>query len=179
VALDEFLRPWSGVAYRHIPADSPYGVLDFRFAGRGRDNRWNDPGDRTLYLAGDHGVILAEFARHLQIDRGNDARIVTQVRQICWIDIALEHVLDLRDPAVWQTLSLTGAPSAFLDKSVTRATARYLRTVTPAQAIIVPSAPFIDAPDRWVLVLFLEKVSPDPSHFIRSAKPDGIVRIEP
>jgi hypothetical protein len=82
VPLDEFLRPWSGVAYRHIPAGSSFDVLDFRFAGRGHDNRWNDPGDRTLYLAGDHGVIVAEFARHLRLDRGNDARIVTQVRQI-------------------------------------------------------------------------------------------------
>lgn len=179
MALDEFLHPWSGVTYRHIPADSPYGVLDFRFAGRGHDNRWNDPGDPTLYLAGDHGVILAEFARHLRLDRGNDARIATQVRQIHRLDVALEQVLDLRNPAIWQSLSLTGAPHAFLDKSVTRATARYLRTVTPAQAIIVPSAAFIDASDRWVLVLFLEKLPVDPTQFIRSADPDGIVRIEP
>jgi hypothetical protein len=179
VALDEFLRPWSGVAYRHIPADSTLDVLDFRFAGRGHDNRWNDPGDRTLSLAGDHGVIVAEFARHLQLDRGNDARIATQARQIYRLDLALERVLDLRDPAVWQTLSLAGAPHTFLDKSVARATARYLRTVTPAQAIIVPSAAFIDAPDRWVLALFLEKRPVDSSQFIRSAELDGIVRIEP
>jgi RES domain-containing protein len=179
VALDEFLRPWTGVAYRHIPDGSSFDVLDFRFAGRGHDNRWNDPGERTLYLAGDHGVIVAEFARHLQIDRGNDARIATQVRQIYRLRIDLEHVLDLRDPVVWQTLSLTAAPHVFLDKSVARATARYIRSVTPAQAIIVPSAAFIDTPDRWVLVLFLEKLPPDPSRFIRSTGPDGIVRIEP
>lgn len=179
MALDEFLRPWSGDAYRHIPAGSSFDVLDFRFAGRGHDNRWNDPGDRTLYLAGDHGVVVAEFARHLQLDRGNDRRIATQARQIYRLHVALEHVLDLRDPALRQALSLSGAPHAFLDKAVARATARYLRTVTPAPAIIVPSAAFIDAPDRWVLVLFLKKLPSNPSQFIRSVEPDGMMRIEP
>jgi hypothetical protein len=179
VALDEFIRPWSGIAFRHIPAGSSYDVLDFRFAGRGRDNRWNDPGDRTLYLAGDHGVAVAELARHLQIDRGNDRRIATQVRQIYRLHIDLEHVLDLREPTLWQTLSLTDVPQAFLDKAVARATARFVRTVTPAQAIIVPSAAFLDSTDRWILVLFLEKVPSGPSRFIRSAEPDGIIRIEP
>ena len=28
-----FLHPWRGTAIRHIPAGSPYDVLDTRFAG--------------------------------------------------------------------------------------------------------------------------------------------------
>ena len=66
MALDALPRPWSGAAFRHSPADSPYGVLDFRFAGRAADSRWNYPGAPTLYLAGDRGVALAELARHFQ-----------------------------------------------------------------------------------------------------------------
>ena len=64
MALDPLARPWSGAAFRHIPAGSPVGVLDFRFAGRSADNRWNAQGEPTVYLASDRGVALAELARH-------------------------------------------------------------------------------------------------------------------
>jgi hypothetical protein len=35
MALAGRLQRWSGAALRHIPAGSPYDVLDFRYAGRG------------------------------------------------------------------------------------------------------------------------------------------------
>jgi len=60
VPLDDLVAPWSGDALRHIPAGSPFDVLDFRFAGLGAENRWNDPGQPTLYLAGDAGVAEIE-----------------------------------------------------------------------------------------------------------------------
>ena len=62
--LSAHLAGWSGDAYRHIPKTSPFDVLDFRFAGLGADNRWNTPGQPTLYLAGDEGVLIAEWGRH-------------------------------------------------------------------------------------------------------------------
>jgi hypothetical protein len=48
-----FLHPWSGTAIRHIPAGSRFDVLDTRFAGLAADNRWNEAGEPTFYLAGD------------------------------------------------------------------------------------------------------------------------------
>lgn len=179
MALDEFLHPWSGVAYRHIPAGSPFDILDFRFAGRGRGNRWNDPGLPTLYLARDHGVAIAEFARHLQTDRAADPTLTPERRQIHRLSLSVSHVLDLREQRLHEALSLTDAPQCFLDRAIARATARYLRTVTPAQGIVVPSAAFIDDLDRWVLVLFLDKLPDDPHQYIHAAEPDGTLRIDP
>lgn len=69
MALSAHLRSWSGTALRHIPAGVRFDVLDFRFAGRGADNRWNKPGHPTLYLAGDEGVIIAERGRRFAVNR--------------------------------------------------------------------------------------------------------------
>jgi RES domain-containing protein len=82
MALEEFLRAWTGTSYRQIPADSRVGVLDFRFAGRSPDNRWNDPGEPTLYLASDHRVVLAKFGRHFETLRDADFRLRNQARQL-------------------------------------------------------------------------------------------------
>lgn len=179
MAIDRFLLPWSGHTYRHVPAGSNVDVLDFRFAGRGRGNRWNYEGERTLYLAGDDAVATAEFGRHLEIDRGADLRLVPQLRQIFRLSLVIDRLLDLRDPRVVDALSLAVAPRLFLDKAVARATARYVRTITPAQGILVPSAAFIDEPEHWVLALFLENLPDDPRRFIQDAVPDGTLRIEP
>ena len=51
MALGDFLEPWSGFGVRHIPEGSPYGILDFRFSSRAKNNRWNVEGQPTLYLA--------------------------------------------------------------------------------------------------------------------------------
>lgn len=179
MALADFLHAWSGTAFRHVPAGAAIDVLDLRLAGQGRDNRWNEQGERTLYLASDHAVALAEFARHLRIDRGGDARLVPHARQIYRLQVVVERLLDLRDPGVWTALALTGAPHCFLDRAVARAPARYVRTVMAAQGMLVPSVPFIDAPGHWVLVLCLESLPDDPRRFIVAVEPDGILRIEP
>ena len=62
--LEGLVMPWIGSARRHIPDDATFGVLEVRFAGRDPNNHWNDVGQPTFYLAADHGVALAELARH-------------------------------------------------------------------------------------------------------------------
>ena len=57
--------PWIGTAYRHVAAANDRNVLDFRFAGQQANNRWNDQGQPTLYLAGDPGILIAECGRHV------------------------------------------------------------------------------------------------------------------
>src|SRR4051812_16670198 len=47
-----------------IPDGAIYDILDFRLAGQSHENRWNVYGEPTLYLASDHRVAIADFARH-------------------------------------------------------------------------------------------------------------------
>jgi hypothetical protein len=56
--VDSLLQPWYGAAIRHNPAGSRFGVLDTRFAGLAKDNRWNEPGAPTLHAASDLSSII-------------------------------------------------------------------------------------------------------------------------
>ena len=176
MSLDAWLVPWSGVAFRHLPAGARYDVLDFRYAGRGADNRWNEPGEPTLYLAGDIGVVIAEFGRHFAVDNVPALAPVTVTRTVYRLELVIDRLLDLRDPRTWQALSLANAPFCFADRAVARATARYLRYTTQTQGLLVPSVAFLDQLDRWVLVLFLEKLPADPRTFIPVVREAGPLR---
>ena len=173
--LSAHLTRWSGDAYRHIPAGSPFGVLDVRFAGRSAEHRWNEPGQPTLYLAGDEGVLIAEWGRHFAVNRTLELQRHTVERAVFRLRLTLDHILDLRQRAVWNELSLNDAPNCFLDPAVARATATFVRATTEAQGIIVPSVCFLDQLDRWCLVIFLEKL-PDPGAFISDVAPIGPLR---
>ena len=145
---DEFLTPWAGAACRHISDDSPIGVLDFRFAGTGRRNRWNLSGQPTLYLASDHGVLIGEFARHLDRDRALPGQPTAEARRVYDLRVRLDAALDLRDPRLCAELSLRDAPACFLDRALCQAVSGYVRRTTPAQALLVPSIAFLDDPHR-------------------------------
>jgi RES domain-containing protein len=101
VSLEDLIIPFTGEVYRHLPVDSPYPVTDFRLAGSGDGNRWNSPGQRTLYLAIDPAVALAEWARHLQASF--DPRTDPALRRHMYrLRVELSAVLDLRHPRVWE-----------------------------------------------------------------------------
>jgi RES domain-containing protein len=176
MALSAHLKTWSGVALRHLPAGAHYDVLDFRFAGRGADNRWNGPGVPTLYLAGDEGVLIAEWGRHFAINRDSSLKPLTQERRVFRLELALDQVIDLRQAAVWDELSLGNAPQCFLEVDVARAVAEFIRKTTIAQGMLVPSMGFLDHLDRWCLVVFLEKLG-DPKSFISSVTNGGAVQM--
>lgn len=165
MSLDPFIQPWSGEAFRHLPDGSPYDVLDFRFAASATNNRWNLQGDPTLYLAGDYGIALTEFARHLTTDRKLNANQAHR-RRVYRLGVHLDATISLCEPGVWSALSLKTAPHAFADAKVARATAKFLRDTTSAQGLFVPSLGFLDQLDRWNLVVFLEKLTPDPTRFL-------------
>lgn len=179
MVLNGFLKPWSSRADRPIPAESPFGPLDLRFAGRGRNNRWNRAGERTLYLASDRGVIVGEFARHVRHDRAPAGEAQVVERRIYEMRARVDFALDLRDPTLCDILSLTNAPACFLDRDIARAVSGYARYATPAQALIVPSMAFLDQPERWILVLFLEKLPADPTVYLSSLSPVGTVSFAP
>lgn len=177
MSLASLLRPWSGEAFRHIPASSPFGVLDLRFAGRASGNRWNEPGQPTLYLAGDDGVLIAEWGRHFEVARSRALQAASTERAVYRLTIAIDQMLDLRDPAACAALSLSDAPTCFLSVEIARATATFVRRTTAAQALLAPSVCFLDQPDRWCLVLFLEKL-PSMEAVVTSVSRTGILRRE-
>jgi RES domain-containing protein len=176
--VDAFLQPWHGTAIRHIPASSRFGVLDTRFAGLARDNRWNESGSPTLYAASDLGVAVTEFGRHMADERDAGGGRRVQERAIYRLDVRVAALLDLRNSRVRGALGLHGGAHRFLDVPVARATASFVRRTTPAQALLVPSVAFLDDPGRWNLVLFLEKLPPDLSSII-TASYDGTFRVAP
>jgi RES domain-containing protein len=166
------------VGIRHIPANSPFGVLDTRFAGRVGDNRWNQAGDPTFYVASDRGVAFAELARHLR-ERQDPGLVALAIeRAVYELALQIPAVLDLREPLVRNALGLHDGPQRFLNAEVARATATFVRRTTSAEALLVPSVTFLDDTSRWNLVLFLEKLPPDLHQFVR-VSPAGTFRVAP
>jgi RES domain-containing protein len=176
--IDAYLRPWSGEAVRHLP-EGARDPLEVRWAGVAADNRWNAAGQPTLYLAKDRSVALAEMARHFRDERTPELARHAHRRQVFRFRLTLQRTLDLRDPAVCGALSISDAPYRFLHKPAARATAQFLRELTPAEALFVPSMAFLDHPETWVLVVFLDKLPADLRSFISAVAPEGLFAIEP
>ena len=176
--LQAFIQPWSGQAVRHLP-EGPQDIYNFSRAGLADDNRWNRQGEPTLYLARDKDVALAEWARHLRVDRDPGLAKHAKRRKVYRFEVRLGHTLNLGDAKVWQRFSLENAPHCFLDKAIARATAEFVRRTTPAEAIFVPSVAFLDQLDKWVLVVFLEKRPGDLHRFLPSAVEDGEFSVTP
>lgn len=177
--LQAYISPWMGYAVRHIP-DIPgksYDIYDFRYCGRSNENRWNVACEPTLYLAKEKDIALAEYARHFCVDRTPGLAAQTYRRQVFRFQVELEHVLDLTNSKIWAELSLENAPDCFKDKTIARATANFIRNTTLTQAIIVPSIAFLDRLEQWCLVLFLEKLLPEPRKFLPTAEPDRFFQI--
>jgi RES domain-containing protein len=180
MALQDRIGPWSGYAVRHIPdtPDKSYDIYNFSYCGRSNENRWNVAGEPTLYLAKEKDVALAEYARHFKVDRTPGLGTKTYRRKVYRFQVQLDYVLDLGQPEAWSELSLMAAPTCFKDKSVARATAQFIRYTTQAQAILVPSVAFLDDLTQWCLVLFLEKLVPNPRRFLPSVQQDGYFQID-
>jgi RES domain-containing protein len=118
----------------------------------GPGNRWNEPGQPTIYLAGDRGVALVEAGRHLGPDDELERRVIWQMR------VRLDSVIDLRAERALEMLDL-GEPTWMLDQSRCRAIAARLRELGACEAIRVPSVGLTDIPERWNLVLFVDRLT--------------------
>lgn len=175
-ALDAHLFPWTGSALRHLAANAPYDVTDFSYAGKSRENRWNTLGEPTVYLAGDAGVVVAEWGRHLIDERSMAIARRTAQRTVYRLHLSLNNVLDIRQPAVWRHLPIANPPFCFTDIAITRQAAHLVRQPTNAQAILVPSVAFLDDLTRWNLVVFLDKLPADPHAWIQRVEAVGPLR---
>jgi RES domain-containing protein len=176
--LDKALKPWIGSAYRHINATRGIDVLDFSNAGKYGKNRWNIPGEPTLYVAGDIGVAIAEWGRRLPVSFPDQA-IRPVVRDVYRLQLRLDAVLELRAPEIAPLLGLTGTPEEFRDMELARSTAGRVRRSTRAQAMIVPSIAFLDDLSRWNLVIFLDKMPEDRNAWITRVERVGPLSWEP
>jgi RES domain-containing protein len=140
-------------AYCYVPAEAPFD-LD-ALATADEPERWTDRGEPAIYLAGDVGVALAELGRHApQVPPDGDRR---RWRLVC-LRVSLDRVLDLTRPETLQALGIEGAPWVFTEPARARAVARQVRDSGDCDAILVPSVAFLDQPDRWNVVIFVDRV---------------------
>ena len=159
---------WPGEAWRHIRDYDGADVLDFTHSATATDNRWNHAGEPTLYLASDINVAMGEYSRHLRLNRDPLGAPRATTRRFYLLDLQVEPVLDLRDPQLCEALQVEdedGGVRWFFDKSRSRAVGAYLRHVTDARGLIAPAMAALDDPERWNLVVFLEKLPGDPRSF--------------
>jgi len=149
--------PWIGSAFRHINASRGSDVLDFSHAGLFGRNRWNVPGEPTLYLAGDVGVAIAEWGRQFP-STYPDATIHPAQRDMFRLHLRLGTVVDIRSSETLRSLHAVHQADDFRDMNIARALAASLRRMPHVQAMLVPSIAFLDDLSRWNLVVFLEKM---------------------
>lgn len=176
-SLAGLTRPWSGRAYRHIPADRGHDVRDLRYARRRSSGRWHREGQPTLYLASDPAVAIGEFARHLARDR--DGSLMPARRAVYELGVRLERTVDLRDRRVLRLIGRTDAPQCWLDVRVARAVATFFRDSLGVEGLLVPSVAHLDAADRFNVVCFLENLPENPRTFLPRARRRSIVAVTP
>jgi hypothetical protein len=118
-----------------------------------------------LYLAGDQGVAIAEFARHVA---PRPAAVYQPLRRrfIFEIHVHFTSVLDLREAAVCAEYGVGPDPIWIRDIDATRHIATELRTHAETQAVIVPSIAFLDDVRRWNMVVFADTLSSWPAPFV-------------
>jgi RES domain-containing protein len=148
----ESAAPWSGTAYVHVEQRDNGDELDVEGLSRQPNGRWNRPEDSTLYLAGDPGVALSELARHLPADERG------ATRDLLRIELRVERLVDVRSPLVCERLGVDGAPFCLLDRAHAEGIATRLRATGDVQAILVPPMAFLEQPDRWNLVGFVDRM---------------------
>ena len=176
--IAEYIKPWSGYAFRHIPDMESADVRDFRYCALSKTNRWNSKGEPTLYLAKEKSVAIGEFSRHFSEDRS--PKLATQIhrRQIWKLSVELKKTIDLCNLKTCEALSLADPPDCFSNIQIARATATFLRNTLKIEAIFVPSMVFMDDLSKWSIVVFLENLPEDSTQFFPEAKKNGFLYIQ-
>lgn len=171
--IEKFITPWKGYVFRHIPAGNE--VLDFSLCGLSKENRWNSPGEPTLYLAGSKQIALSEYSRHYQENRLIKLGKKTQKRHFYRLEIQLERTINLCNPDVYA--NFPGAPDCYKEIKIARTVGALIRNVFKVEAIFVPSMAFLDDLSKWCLVLFLENLPKEVGQYIINVKKSGLFEI--
>jgi RES domain-containing protein len=123
-------------------------------------NRWSSAGEPTIYLAGDLGVALAEFGRHVE-QSGIERAHVWPVR------VELDAVMDLRSAAARAYLDLPRGRTWPLKRERCADLAGRLRETGEFEAVIVPTVAMLDRAERWNLVVFVDRLRRPPAAALR------------
>jgi hypothetical protein len=168
--LEGQIQPFGGVVHCHVPRDRPFSYSVLARADDGRD-RWGTSGMRTVSLAGDPAVALAEYARHR--DRGAPA----DSRCLCSFRLQAVSVLDLRIATVLELLGLQPGAAQFLDRQVARRVSRAVRDSRLCEGLIVPSMAYLDRPERFNLMLFVERLGVDLDRLLTDRETVGEIEL--
>jgi RES domain-containing protein len=152
VPRPELVR-YRGAVWCHVPADERLDLSRLAEADS-PDDRWNERGEATIYLALDRSVALAEFARHAD----SPGR-----RRLLRFSVDLDGLADLRRIRL-----------DYADRSVTRQVAAVLRARPECSGLLVPSLAFPDQPERGNLVVFADRIGP-PDEWLREPADAGVV----
>lgn len=139
--------PFAGTAY-YASAEPVLNAEDMVTTDA---NRWSQAREPTAYLAGDPALALAEFARHAPRQGDPDGVIWT-------VEVRLESVVDLRDLEARRTVAPGAEPASWLDRDWCRSIAARLRASGDCDGLVVPSAAMLDRPERWNLVVFVDRL---------------------
>ena len=146
-----------------LPANSALDLIS------DKQNRWNAEGEPTIYVSGDPGLALVEAGRH-EVDLDERLRVFE-------VQLRIPNVLDLCDGGVRAALSLPDDRQWILDRERTRAVAGALRRSREVDALIVPSAGALDAPDRYNIVVFADDRGRIPD-LVAGLRPAGELRLD-
>src|SRR5215211_2778501 len=150
--VDSFYQSVNQLAYRIVPDAPSNDPLDPSFSALTDQNRWNLRDEPTLYLGTDPRVMATEWTRHVAEEIRDPALAGKQeLRRIFEVWVQMDLVLDLRDPALCETLTLQDSPFCFASSNnLCQQTSSQLRTQTNAQALLVPAIGLIDQLERGV-----------------------------
>jgi RES domain-containing protein len=146
-SLARLAAPFAATAWCSGPSG---GRLDADALVTTDGNRWSEPGEPTVYLAGDPGVALAEVGRHWTS---------AIERQTLWrVDLHLSAAMDLRRQEVRAAVGIPPDARWYLDRDRCRQLARRTRAAG-CDGIIVPSVAFLDDVERWNAVIFVDRAA--------------------
>src|SRR5215218_411028 len=130
--LEDCVEPWGGQVYCHAPADQPFNLAVLGRPDDGHE-RWGTSGSRTVFLASDPAIAIAEYARHRRPGAPADERRVMGMR------LRAVTMLDLRRSRVADALGISSPSRHVGDREIARRVASDVRETGLCQAMIVPS----------------------------------------
>jgi RES domain-containing protein len=170
----QLLTAWRGIAFCHVPADEPVR-LERLVTSDGSDDRWNRPGEPTLYAALDLATAVGELARHVELAPG----MAAWRRRMLGLAVDVDGLADLRQADVRAKLGIDGEPAAFRDRELARDVAGRLREDDACAGLLVPSMTFLDDPARGNLVVFVDRFRGGIEAIVRATVDAGHVELRP
>jgi hypothetical protein len=96
---------------------------------------------------------------------------------VCSFRLHAVRLLDLRAAGAAELLGQTSGGSAFLDRQEARRASRTVRETGVCQGLIVPSMAYLDRPERFNVVLFVEHLDVDLESLLTDRETVGEVRL--